>query len=152
MTPGMNNQFHISSDDFGDSNLPSTEQNRLSGRYSFSGPTESIEGTFSVSPPWNRANTDGVIIIDTTDYPNGVTLDHDPFWWTTYSFNLITETIIDGVDISVGMNSVVFRIPHDFQFNQAPIIPEPSTYALTAGGILLAFIAFRRMRTTSPTE
>lgn len=126
---------------------PITPQTSIGGSYELSGPTQTATGTFDVNLEWQRSPS--FVRIDRTDSPGRITITGNPTWWLTAVDDnvhpeIISETI-DGVDIEVNLDSFagVFT-PNNFIF-----IPEPSTYASAIAMMLIAFIAFRRVRLSS---
>lgn len=119
--------------------LDDTEQTRLTGSYSLSGPTETVEGTFSINPEWSRLGS-GVLDLSDT---NRVVLDSLPgksmAWQVDHLTLLFGEPEVDGVGINARFEWADFYRPRELIFT----IPEPS-YAFAAVS-LFVFVAFRRM-------
>lgn len=124
-------------------NVGRSEQTRISGTYEFSGPTQTIEGNFSYSPFWVRqSDSHNLPILDTTDFPNGVSISGAAYWEMGDVLNLVDETI-DGVDLDVSLGATRLFIPPRFRFT---FVPEPSEYALAMGFMMMIFAMLRQRR------
>lgn len=119
--------------------LGSSEQTRLVGRYSFSGPNQTISNNFSINPEWQRHDS---VQMNLGNYPTEIIFSGGPGAWYVSSDDInIVDMTIDGVDISVDLSSTWFRTPNNMSF-----IPEPETYALAMALLLLGFVPFRQCR------
>ena len=147
MTAGSEaNQFVITDSDF-ELYLGPAEETRINGSYSFTGPTETVSGTFTHSPGWwqfFRSAGDG--LLDTTNHPETVSLGGAPFTFIHNEEYELFNGQVDGVDIIVQTRIESFYAPTPF------IIPEPSTYAFVGGICLVAFVAFRRIRISQTSQ
>lgn len=131
--------------------LPNTSTNRLIGTYEFSGPTETVSGDFShASPIWQRWNSPR-LRLDASD-PDNPDPDNPsvmifgnpaPVWLTDTDIHLFNG-MIDDIPLNIVVSRVEVGMPDDFEFDLF-IIPEPSTYALVSGLLMIAFSVVRRM-------
>lgn len=143
ITPLDANRFTISNDDFSQ-NLGTSDQTELTGTYDISifseVGSEEFDGSFTVSPSWNRRIQDSGDITFNTRLPSGAVS------FTDASFEFYTEDAalfdisgpLSGISVSVALDASFFT-PDPFT-----LIPEPSHYALTMAALLVGFIALRR--------
>lgn len=117
-----------------------SEQTRMIGTYSFSGPTETRSGSFSINPFWRRSNHPS---INVADFPNRVIIGEssNPYWNTEGENLPLTSENMDiaGLELSVEFDGIQIVTPVPFVF-----IPEAS-YSFASALLLFAFIFFRKM-------
>lgn len=138
-------EFSFNFREFEIDGLPNTENTILSGRYSFSGPTESVAGDFSYNPFWERG-VNSRVRLDTSNHPNeiifnqSITTRAGRMHFEADEEHTIFDGTIDGVDLLVASDWTFLQSRNPLQ-----LIPEPAS-AFAIGVILIGFIAFRKSR------
>lgn len=110
----------------------------VSGSWILSGPTTTLQGTFSDSFPGSFVDFGGTL--DASGFPTEVQLSFSQVLGRVGDYVPLVDTVIDGVSIEVSWYSFFALMEEDVS-----LVPEPSTALLFATGLAgLAVVGRRR--------